>query len=87
MSQYLVLSHIDVQNANSVAGLTWGFPAITHFLGFTHALNRKLSSHYRGEYESELTGCAVISHTFENKVINPKSMRILNFCKVKIRRY
>ncbi len=68
MSQYLVLSHIDIQNANSIAGLTWGFPAITHFLGFTHALNRQFSNHYEGEYESELTGCAIISHAFQNKV-------------------
>ena len=51
MSQYLVLSHIDTQNANSIAGLTWGFPAITQFLGFTHALSRKLSSHYEGIYD------------------------------------
>jgi len=79
MSQYLVLSHIDIQNANSIAGLTWGFPAITHFLGFTHALNRKLSSHYEGEYESELTGCAVISHTFENKVYQPKQYADFEF--------
>jgi len=72
MSQYIVLSHIDIQNANSIAGLTWGFPAITHFLGFTHALNRKLSNHYSGEYGTELTGCAVISHTVENKVCQPE---------------
>ena len=44
MSQYLVLSKINIQNANSIAGLTWGFPAITNFLGFTHALNRKISN-------------------------------------------
>ncbi len=83
MSQYLVLSHIDIQNANSIAGLTWGFPAITHFLGFTHALNRKLSSHYDGEYESELTGCAVISHTFENKVYQPKKYADFEFLQSK----
>lgn len=83
MSQYLVLSHIDIQNANSIAGLTWGFPAITHFLGFTHALNRKLSSHHEGEYESALTGCAVISHTFENKVYQPKQYADFEFLQSK----
>lgn len=83
MSQYLVLSHIDIQNANSIAGLTWGFPAITHFLGFTHALNRKLSSHFEGEYESELTGCAVISHTFKNKVYQPKKYADFEFLQSK----
>lgn len=79
MSQYLVLSHIDIQNANSIAGLTWGFPAMTQFLGFTHALNRKLSSYYEGTYDSELTGCAVVSHTFENKVYQPKKYADFEF--------
>ncbi|MCS5709104.1 type I-F CRISPR-associated protein Csy2 [Candidatus Berkiella cookevillensis] len=83
MSQYLVLSHIDIQNANSIAGFTWGFPAITHFLGFTHALNRKFSSHYDGEYEGELTGCAVVSHTFKNKVYQPKKHENFEFLQSK----
>lgn len=83
MSQYLVLSHIDIQNANSIAGLTWGFPAITQFLGFTHALNRKLSIHYEGEYDCELTGCAVISHTFKNKVYQPKQYADFEFLQSK----
>ncbi|MBC3810920.1 type I-F CRISPR-associated protein Csy2 [Undibacterium aquatile] len=83
MSQYLVLSHIDIQNANSIAGLTWGYPAITHFLGFTHALNRKLSRHYEGAYEGELTGCVVISHSFENKVYQPKQYADFEFIQSK----
>lgn len=79
MSQFLVLSHIDIQNANSIAGFTWGFPAITQFLGFTHALSRKLSIYYEGGYDCELTGCAVISHTFENKVYQPKKYADFEF--------
>lgn len=72
MSQYLVLSHIAIQNANAIAGLTWGFPAITQFLGFTHALTRKLSSDFHGRHAIELKGCAVISHTSSSKVYKPK---------------
>lgn len=83
MSQYLVLSHIDIQNANSIAGFTWGFPAITHFLGFTHALNRKFSNHYEGEYKSELTGCAVISHTFRNKLYQSEKSAGFRFLQSK----
>jgi CRISPR-associated protein Csy2 len=83
MSQYLVLSHIDIQNANSIAGLTWGFPALTSFLGFTHALNRKLSSAYEGEYSFELAGCAVISHTINNKVYQPKKYADFEFLQSK----
>lgn len=57
MSYLLLLPHIRIENANAVAGLTWGFPAITHFLGYVHALSRKV-----GEYGVSFTGCAVISH-------------------------
>jgi len=83
MSQYLVLSQIQIQNANSIAGLTWGFPAITQFLGFTHALNRKVSSQYEGDSEFELTGCAVISHAVQNKVYQAKQYADFEFIQSK----
>ncbi len=56
MSSYIVLEKISVQQANAVAGFTWGFPAITNFLGFIHNLSRKL------EDGISLTGCGVVSH-------------------------
>lgn len=59
--KYLILNRIKVQNANAVAGLTWGFPAITHFLGFTHNISRKLSSHHLLS-KIKLEGCSVVSH-------------------------
>lgn len=61
MSQYLLIERIKVQNANAASGFTWGFPAMTHFLGFSHNLNRKmvLSSSLNN---INLTGCAVIAH-------------------------
>jgi CRISPR-associated protein Csy2 len=83
MSQYLVLSQIDIQNANSIAGLTWGFPAITQFLGFTHALSRKISNTYDGDYATELTGCAVVAHTFQNKVYQPQKYADFEFLQSK----
>lgn len=79
MSQYLVLSHIDVQNANSIAGLTWGFPAITGFLGFTHALSRKLSA----DYDFNLSGCAIVSNRIHNKVYQPKAYADFEFLQSK----
>ncbi len=60
MSQYLLLNRIKVQNANAIAGFTWGFPAITHFLGFSHNLSRKLLNSYFDDIT--LAGCAVIAH-------------------------
>jgi len=61
MSQYILLNRLQVQGANAVAGFTWGFPAVTHFLGYTHNLSRKLSNHadFAGIV---LKGCAVIAH-------------------------
>jgi CRISPR-associated protein Csy2 len=61
MSQFILINRIKVQNANAIAGFTWGFPAITHFLGFTHNLARKLATE---EFFDDITlaGCAVISH-------------------------
>jgi CRISPR-associated protein Csy2 len=60
MTQYLLLNRIKVQNANAVSGFTWGFPAITHFLGFTHNLSLKLG---RSKYQGvSLNGCAVVAH-------------------------
>ena len=61
MNQYLLLNRIKVQGANAVAGFTWGFPAITHFLGYTHNLSRKLSNH-EDFADFSLSGCAVIAH-------------------------
>lgn len=58
MKSLLVLKHISVQNANAISGLTWGFPAITHFLGFSHALSRFVQA----EHDVSLGGCAVICH-------------------------
>ncbi len=58
MSTLIILRRIKVENANAIAGLTYGFPAITHFLGFTHALSRKLQS----SHGLTLEGCGVVSH-------------------------
>lgn len=40
----LVLPRLRVQNANAISSpLTWGFPAMSGFVGFMHALERRLS--------------------------------------------
>lgn len=55
---YIIFEHLEVYDANCIAGFTYGFPAITHFLGFGHALSRKLSK----SFQLELKGCAIICH-------------------------
>lgn len=69
MSTYITLSRLTVQNANCVSGLTYGFPAITHFLGYIHALSRKLQS----SHGLTLEGCAVICHTHQVHAYQPKA--------------
>lgn len=59
MSKLIILRKMRVEAANVHAGLTWGFPAMTAILGFTHALSRKLNALQEG---SALTETAVISH-------------------------
>jgi CRISPR-associated protein Csy2 len=83
VSQFLVLSKVRLQNANSIAGFTWGFPAITQFLGFTHALSRKLSSKFDGEYDTELSGCMVVANQVNNKVYQPKAFADFEFLQSK----
>lgn len=61
VDRYLLIERIRVQNANAVAGFTWGFPAVTHFLGFTHNLTRKLNA-TSSFHEITLNGCGVIAH-------------------------
>lgn len=68
MSQYLLLNNVSVQNANAIAGFTYGFPAITNFLGFSHALSRKLPK----ELKVSIGGAAVISHHCEVHAKQPK---------------
>lgn len=58
MDALIVLRHVKVENANAIAGLTWGFPAVSSFLGFVHALSRNLSP----KVGFEMAGCGVISH-------------------------
>lgn len=61
MKSTLLLHHLKVENANAISGLTYGFPAISHFLGFTHALSRRLER----AFGLTLGGCAVIAHRTE----------------------
>ena len=59
MKAFLKLKRIKIENANAVSGLTYGFPSVTHFLGFTHALSRQVKS--KG-IELKFKGCAIVAH-------------------------
>ena len=68
MSTYITLHKLQIQNANCVAGLTYGFPAITQFLGYIHALSLKLQA----SHQLKLEGCAVICHQHQIHAYQPK---------------
>lgn len=68
MRQYILIKNLHVQNVNAISGLTYGFPAITNFLGFAHALSRKLSS----DMGVTLGGTAVFSHKTNVHVRQPR---------------
>lgn len=61
MSSLILFRRLRVENANAIAGITYGFPAITHFLGFTHALSRELTR----SHGLQLNGCAVVCHQYQ----------------------
>ena len=68
MDALLILRNIRVENANAVAGLTWGFPAISNFLGFVHALSRRLPA----DLGLQLEGCGVICHNQQIQSYQPR---------------
>lgn len=59
--RFLHLPHVRIQNANALSSpFTIGFPAMTAWLGFMHALQRKLNE--QGFSELDLLSVAVVSH-------------------------
>ncbi|WP_299009618.1 type I-F CRISPR-associated protein Csy2 [uncultured Shewanella sp.] len=61
IKRLLLLPHIQIQNANALSSpFTLGFPAMTAWLGATHALQRKLK--IDGFDDLEFKATAVVSH-------------------------
>ncbi|EKT62226.1 type I-F CRISPR-associated protein Csy2 [Providencia burhodogranariea] len=64
-THFIKLSHLKVQNANALSSpFTIGFPAMTAWLGFMHALERKLKYQLKADDldSLEFASVAVISH-------------------------
>jgi CRISPR-associated protein Csy2 len=58
----LILPRLRVQNANAISSpMTWGFPAMSAFIGLMQALERRLPANCR----LELSAAGVICHDFE----------------------
>lgn len=64
MSQYLLIKHLRVQNANAISSpFTFGFPAVTAFMGLAHALQRHLNPTADPD-ELLVRGVGIASHQF-----------------------
>ena len=60
----LVLPRLRIQNANAISSpMTWGFPAMSAFLGLMHALGRRTR-----DIGLEFLGVGVICHDYEAQV-------------------
>ncbi|TCP11457.1 CRISPR-associated Csy2 family protein [Bisgaardia hudsonensis] len=58
---YLLFDHIKVQSANAISSpITYGFPAISGFVGAIHALSRKLS-----HKNVKLDGVMIACHNYQ----------------------
>ncbi len=64
----LLLPRLRAQNVNAISGpLSWGFPSPTAFLGFAHALERKLGN----DWGVVFSGVGVICHRFDPQTSRP----------------
>lgn len=64
MTQYLLLKNIHVQNANALSSpFTFGFPAVTAFMGFAHHLQREFNPE-ADPNDFLCNGVGIISHRF-----------------------
>ena len=65
---YLVFKHIKIQAANAISGpLSYGFPAISGFVGAIHALSRKLNG------QATLNGVMIACHNYELQAYHYKN--------------
>lgn len=64
MSHYLLLKRLRVQNANALSSaFTFGFPAVTAFMGLAHKLQRELNPDNEAA-EFQCLGVGIASHRF-----------------------
>jgi len=62
----VLLPHLRIQAANAISSpMTWGFPAISAFTGFAHALERKMRE---GGRDLRFQGVGVVCHSAEPQI-------------------
>jgi CRISPR-associated protein Csy2 len=73
----VVLPRLRVQNANAISSpLTWGPPAPAAFLGFAHALERRLrETPAHADLARGILGVGIVCHRFDPQVFQPNRRR------------
>lgn len=73
----VLLPRLRVQNANAISSpLTWGTPAPAAFLGFAHALERRLrETPAYADLAREILGVGIVCHRFDPQVFQPNRRR------------
>lgn len=75
----LVLPRIRVQNANAISSpMTWGFPAMSAFVGLMHALERKLAAR---DVPLLFDSVGVICHNFEAQATDTGYVRAFHLTR------
>ncbi|WP_458399245.1 type I-F CRISPR-associated protein Csy2 [Mailhella sp.] len=70
----VILPRLSVINANLISGpLTWGFPAMTAFLGAVHSMMRRLP-----EMPFTVDGVGVVCHEFTPQASRPQGSHLYN---------
>ncbi|MBN1007479.1 type I-F CRISPR-associated protein Csy2 [Amphritea pacifica] len=76
-SHYLLLDRIEIESANAISSpLTYGFPAISGFLGAVHALNRKL---VEAGITLDLSGVLIACHDIQVQRYRPHAYTDYSF--------
>lgn len=69
LSHYLLFNKLEIENANTISSpLTYGFPAISGFVGAVHALNRKL---VKCGFDADLSGVLIACHNIHVQRYRP----------------
>lgn len=64
--RFICLPNLNVHNANALSSpFTIGFPAMTSWLGFAHALERNLRFNQSGYESLEFLSIGIVSHDFD----------------------
>jgi CRISPR-associated protein Csy2 len=76
---YLLFKKVVIEGANAISSpLTYGFPAITGFLGSFHAMSRKMAT-FEGLTDLSLSGVLLACHECQPQIYRDKSYNNYTF--------